>query len=260
MKAFALRSLRRELHNRSTLFWTLGAPLLWFALFGVAVGNSGPTERAGMAVAFGIFGTLSATLISFSGFLIRDLRDKRYRKLRSLPVSVSADLAGRFLAGAAMGIVSFGLVIAAGVVTGGNFLVPGPLEVGVVALALLLFTMVGAAVAIFVVVLVREPERVNSLTSAGTFALFIATGYNGLNPGILPESVQWLVNVVPNALATRIALGNLVPAASESALTPPAMPTGPAFVGLLVAYAVVLSVGAVFVGRKLLHEGEVGER
>lgn len=260
VKAFALRSLRREFHHRSTLFWSLGSPVLWFALFAVALGDATPVERAGLAVVFGFFGTLSVALVAFSGFLVRDLRSKRYRKLRSLPVSVSADLAGRFLAGLVMAAVSFLLVIGAGVATGGRFSVPGPAAVGVVALALVLFTMVGAAVAVFAVAVIREPERLNAVTSAGTFVLFFLTGYNGIRPELLPESVRWVVNVAPNSLATRIAVVQIVPAGGEASSSSVPVPEGPVFVALLAAYAVVLSAAAVWAARRFFYEGEVGER
>lgn len=260
-KAFALRSLRREFHDRATLFWTIGSPMLFYLLFGIALGggDSG-AERAATALTFGIFGAMSATLSGISSFLFWDLETRRYRKLRSLPVSVTADFVGRFLAGFVLGASSFCLIVAVGAVTGSTFALRSPLSVPIAVVAVLLFCVIGTAAGIAVIAIVRDVQRFNPVANAVILVAFFLTGFNGIVPELLPSGLRPLVNVVPNALATRLLVGELVAVDATAAfLTPPPVPGGPLYGGLLVAETVLFGGMAVVLARKIIYDWEIGE-
>lgn len=260
-KAFALRSLRREFHNRSTLFWTIGSPVLFYLLFGIVLGGGDSSaERAATALTFGIFGAMSATVSGFSSFLLWDLESRRYRKLRSLPVSIAADFAGRFVAGFVLGASSFTLIVALGVLTGASFSPRSVLSIPIAVVAVLLFCVIGMATGIVLIAIVKDIQRLNAATSGVMLVAFFVTGYNGVVPELLPSGLRPLVNVVPNALATRLLVGELVAAdAIDGFLTPPPVPEGPLYGGLLVAETVLGSGLAVVLARKIVYDWELGE-
>lgn len=261
VRAFALRALRRFVRNRSSVFWAVGAPVGYYLFFGVvnstADGNAGAV-RGGTALALGIFGALAATQMVFSGNLGGDLRDKRYRKLRSLPVSPWADLAGRFAAGFLTGLVAFATVVAVGLATGAEIALAGPTSIVVVLASVFLLCGFGTALGVVSAAVVQDSQHLMILSNVLLLGLFFGTGFNGISPGNLPAVVRPVVNVLPNSLATRTAIAHLSPAA-ESFMTPPRLPTGPAYLLLLACEAVATSVAAAVAMRRFVYEGEIDE-
>lgn len=260
VRAFTLRGLRRIGHNRSTLFWAMVSPALYYLFFGVFAGSS-PLVRSVTAVAFAIFGSLSATAFVFAGNLGADLRNKRYRKLRSLPVSPWADLVGRFLSGLVIGSLSFCGVLLVGLMTGARFTLDGPMAGLTVLASVLLLCFVGTSLSIIAAGFVQDSQRINVLGNGFVAGLFFLTGFNGIQPEILPSVVRGVVNVAPNSLATRLILGTLTPAVggTESALTPPPIPDGPLSFALLLTYVVVLAPLSALVMQRTVYRGEAGE-
>lgn len=264
VRAFALRAIRRFVGNRSTLFWAIGAPVAYYLFFGVYVSTGGDNPgaiRAGMAPAFGIFGALAATMMTFSGNLGADLRAKRYRKLRSLPISPGADLAGRFLAGLLFGFLAFAAVMLVGLFTGATIRIPGPVPALAVLVSVFLLCLFGLSLGVLSAAIVQNGQRLQIVGNGGLLVLFFGTGYNGINPDILPEIVVPVVNFLPNSLATRITVATLSPpaASSQSSLVPPAVPTGLFAYVLLIGYAVVLSGLAALAMDRYIYRGEVEE-
>jgi ABC-2 type transport system permease protein len=234
--------------------------VFFFLVFGVLLGSSG-VERGANAVVFGVFGAFSVSLVIFATALSADLKARRYRKLRSLPVAPSADVLGRFLGGLALAVVSFLLVLAVGVLTGGDLAVRAALSVPVVLGALVLFCLLAMGGAVVVASVLDDGEYVVGVTNMLTLALFFLTGYNGLVPAMAPGPVGGWVNLLPNALATRLAVYHLVPLGTGAGtpLVPPALPTGPAPVALLAGYAVAGVVVGAVVMRWRIYSGEGGE-
>lgn len=261
VKAFALRTLRELFRNRAALFWGLAAPVFFYVLFGVIVaqgGNAGAAKAAN-AVSFGVFGAFSVTLVTFAASLSADLTNKRYRKLRSLPISPSADVLGRFVGGFVLAAVSFLLVLVVGVLTGASFSLRGPLSVAVVAASLFLFCLLSVAAAVVVAAVIDEGEYIVGVTNMLVLGLFFVTGYNGLVPGLMPEPLPGLVNYVPNALATRLGIYHLTTVGPNGPFSPPPLPTGPEYLGLLAVYAVAIGAVASVVMRRYIYAGEGGE-
>jgi ABC-2 type transport system permease protein len=261
VKAFALRTLRELFRNRSTLFWSLVTPVFFYMLFGV-IGSQGSSlglAKAAEAISFGIFGAFSVTLIIFSANLSNDLKAKRYRKLRSLPIAPSADIVGRFLAGFVLAVVSFLLVLAVGVLTGATFTLRGLLSVPVVLLCLFLFCLISMATAVLVASVLDEGEYIVGMTNMLVLALFFLTGYNGLVPQLMPEPLPGLVNYIPNALATRLSIYHLTTIGPNSPLSPPPLPHGPAYLALLCVYTIAIVAVAAVVMHRSIYAGEGGE-
>lgn len=260
IRAFTLRGLRRVWHDRSALFWITVGPSLYYLFFGVFTSSS-PEARSATAVAFAIFASLSGTAFAFAGNLGADLRKKRYRKLRSLPVSPWADLAGRFLSGLTIGYLAFCSVLVVALVTGARFSLNGPLAGLTVLLSVLLVCLVGTSLSIIAAGFVQDSQRINVLGNAFVAGLFFLTGFNGIEPDILPAAVRGVVNVAPNSLATRLILGTLIPDGSEAefALTPPPVPDGPPSIALLLLFVVVLAPLSMLVMQRIVYHGEAGE-
>lgn len=262
--AFARRSLQELLHDRSALFWALGMPVFFYLFFGVAsTDSSGATaglELAATAISFGVFGSLTVTLVTFAQTFSADLRVKRYRKLRSLPISPAADLTGRFLAGFALSVVSFCIVLVAGTVTGAEYAIRSPISPFVVLVALFLFSLVGTCLAVLVSTTLHDSGYVVAVANVLLLGLFFVTGYNGIVPSVAPGPIEGLVNGFPNSLATRLSIYHLVDVGTTSEqLSPPEMPGDPWHVGLLAAWAVgLLAVGSFVLGRTV-YRGDGGE-
>ena len=271
-KAFALRNLRATLRTKATIIWGFGFPAFWYVLSSVlflpdAESVGGPAVLADIkgatAVSLGLFGVLTVTLVAFAGGLSSDLTEKRYRKLRSLPVSPTADFAGRFLAGVVVAAVSYLLVVLVGLLDGAEYALRGPGSVPVVVCSFVLFAAVGVSVAVAVTWVVSDPEVVVGITNAILLVSFFLTGYNGTNPGFLPESSRQLVNVVPNSLASRLQMWHLTEAgrsgATRGGVAPPSLPAGVEYVALLAGWAVVCGAFASYLMSRGIYSGEGGE-
>lgn len=264
VRAFARRSLREQFWSRVALFWALGWPVLWYILttriFLAGVPASGlGVAKTTVAVTVGLFGALTVSLVGFAQNLSTDLTEKRYRKLRSLPISPSADLFGRFLGGFALAAVSFVLVLLVGLIDGASYTLR-PLSVPVVAFSLVLFCVIGMAVATFIASIIDQGEYIVAITNVVLILAYFLTGFNGVTPQLLPASTRGMVNYVPNALAARLQVAFLVsPAEAHTAITPPALPTDPRYLGLLVVYALVLAGLAAVVMHRHVYAGDAGE-
>lgn len=271
-KAFALRNLRATLRTKATLIWGFGFPAFWYVLtsllFLPSAGSIGGTARlasvkGATAVALGLFGVLTVTLVTFVGGLTKDVERKRYRKLRSLPVAPSADFAGRFLAGLAVAAVSYAIVLVVGYLDGAAYALREPASILVVAGSLVLFSLVGVSVAVLVVWATSDTEVVVGIANAILLVTYFLTGYNGMSPGLLPERTRWIVNLAPNALAARLQVWHLTdtPASTDApgGIASVALPVGVEYVALLGAWALVLGVAATLVMRRGIYAGEGGE-
>lgn len=259
--AFARRSAHELLHDRSALFWGLGMPVFFYVLLsGAFTGEGTGPELAAEAVAFGIFGTLTITLVTFAQTFTADLRVKRYRKLRSLPVSPVADLLGRFLAGYALSIASFAIVLGAGLVVGAEYTLRSPISPLVVLVAIGLFSLVGVAMAVLVATMLHDSGYVLAVSNLLLLGLFFLTGGNGLGPERAPGPITDAINFVPNALATRIAIAHVVPLdESTAALSPPEVPTDPIYVLVLASWSVVMIAIASAALDRTVYRGDGGE-
>lgn len=262
--AFTRRSLQQLLHDRSALFWALVMPVFFYLLIGVAgtdtSGDAVGQQLAAMAVSFGIFGTLVVTVVTFANTFTDDIRVKRYRKLRSLPISPSADLTGRFLAGYALAVASFCIVLVAGAATGAEYALRSPISPLVVLVALLLFSLVGICLAVVVATFLNDSGYVVAVSNVILLGLWFLTGYNGVSPSSAPALLRPVINVAPNSLAARIGMYHLADLGSRPEhLSPPPMPAEAWYVGLLAAWAIaLLAVGSVVLDQ-LVYRGDGGE-
>lgn len=266
---FMLRSLRELFRSKVALFWAIGWPIFWYGLtIFVFIPDQPPDVMAVVkainAINFGMFGAFTVGLVTFANNISSDLEEKRYRKLRSMPVSPVADLSGRFLAGFVMAFVSFIAVVIVGVLHGGSFDLRGPESIPIAILALFLFTVIGMAIAVLVVSVINRGEYVTAITTTVLLILFFVTGYNGVQPLVIPEDKRAIVNYLPNSLATRMEIYHLtelgdLDTARESGLSPPELPHGPEFLLLLAAFAVVFWLLSVAVMKRRIYDGEAGE-
>ena len=274
-KAFALRNLRQMLRTKATIIWGFGFPAFWYFLTSLLfLPDAGELNssvaiadiKGATAVSLGLFAVLTVTLVAFAGGLGNDLSQKRYRKLRSLPVAPSADFAGRYLAGVAVAAVAYVLVLLVGLVDGASYALRGPPSLLVVTGSFLLFSLLGVSVAVVVTWLVEDSEIVVGITNAILLVSFFLTGYNGMTPNLLPESSRPIVNIAPNSLAARLQTFHLtetpaeLPVGAESGgLSPPGLPVGLEFVALLVGWAAVFAVAASYLMDRAIYSGEGGE-
>jgi ABC-2 type transport system permease protein len=272
-KAFALRNLRATLRTKATIIWGFGFPAFWYVLTSTmflpgAETVGGPAALASMkggaAVALGLFGVLTVTLVTFAGGLTKDVSRKRYRKLRSLPVAPSADFAGRYVAGVAVAAVSYVVVLFVGYLDGAAYALRSPGSLGVLVGSFALFSLVGVSAAVLVTWVTSDTEVVVGIANAILLVSYFLTGYNGLTPGLLPERTQWVVNVAPNSLAARLQVWHFTdtPATASgghAGVAAVRMPVGVEYVALLVAWALVLGVAASVAMDRGIYGGEGGE-
>ncbi len=260
MLAFARLTVLSQLKNRRTLLFALGFPVVLYLLESrMFLPQSGPgvgIGRAVMAVAFGIFGAFSVALVGFARQLGDDIADKRYRKLRSLPIAPSADFTGRFLGSYVVAVIAEAVVLAIAYVDHGAFDAFGPVSVLVVLASLFGFCLVAMALATLMAVLLTG-DSVPQISSFVMLIVFFLTGFNGMSPSSLPSNLRSIVNYVPNSLAARLQMTYLVGPAAATSSTP--LPDGPVYLGLLALYTVVGAVFASLLLRRYIYAGEVGE-
>lgn len=265
-RAFALRYLRQHARSPVGLVFLVAWPAFWYLLvahllFGGTGGQSAvATAKAAFAVSFGLFGAFTVSLTGVVGSFTADVETKRYRKFRSLPVSPSADLAGRFVAGVALSLVSYVGLLVIGALDGAAFGLRGPWSPLVVLVSVVAYTAVGVATAVGIAAVVPRPEHATTLATAVLLGTFFGTGFNGVSPGLFPGPAG-LLNVVPFSLMTRIQLAHVVaPAGAEPGVFgPPSLPAGPAATTMVLAFGLgALALGSGVIERAA-YQGELGE-
>jgi ABC-2 type transport system permease protein len=266
-KAFFYRSTLELFRSRAALFWALAWPTIFYLLVRVfMLGSTGPRRaspsemKALYAISLGMFGAFTVSFVLFARAFTNDLEQKRYRKIRSLPVAPSADLVGRLLGAFAFALVSFWFVVGVGYLDGAAVRFEGALAVPATVLGLFLFCLVGVSAAVLLASVMYQGEYFAAIANSVLVVLYFGTGFNGIGPGLLPAGTQWVVNWAPNALATRVLIHYLVDTdATAPVLTPPAIPSGPDHLLLLVGFAVVFLAVSTLVMYRRIYLGEGGE-
>ncbi|WP_252489001.1 ABC transporter permease [Natronococcus zhouii] len=257
--AFTQRYLRSLSRSKLILALAIAWPVAWYLLtmeFFIPSEEQVGAIKANNAISFGLFGAFTVTVAVFAGAFAGDLESGRFRMLRSLPISPTADLTGRFLAGLAIAVPSFLVTIGAGYVHGATYSPRGLLSIPVAFLTLFVFCLIAMALSMGLAVLITKPEYITTLAVVIVIMSFFLTGFNGVQPAMLAEN-QALVNYVPNALAARVQIFYLTDADfAHWGLTPPAMPDGIEHLGLLVGYGLVLLVASVVVMQRVAYRRE----
>jgi ABC-2 type transport system permease protein len=263
--AFALRSLRTLRRNAVVVFWAVAFPAMFYLLSVYLFVDTDampadvvPVVKATNALSYGTFAALVVFLNTFSQSLVADVEDGRYAQFRALPVSPTADFLGRFVAAYVFAVAAVTAVLAVGAATGAAYELQSLASVPIVLLGLLALGLFAASIAVVLVAAVPEAKYASLVTISVVMLAFFLTGYNGVQPGMVAAGAEF-VNVVPNALATRLAVVHLVPVGgwAQAGLAPPAAPTELRHVALLVAYAVAGLALAVLATRRSLYRGEV---
>ncbi|WP_435317616.1 ABC transporter permease [Haloarchaeobius sp. TZWSO28] len=249
VRSFAVRSTRTIVRDRSALFWAFVWPAFWYIMTSLTfisppADASNPAQqlgyaKAGTAISIGVFGAMSVSLIVLGTRLSTDRTERRYRMLRTLPVSPSADLTGRFLATFAFSVASFCTIVAISLVDGALYPAAGPLAVPIVLGCLLGVCLTSAGVSVVLAEVVRRREYVVAVGTVGLLVWFFFSGFNGGVPSLLPEQAQQLLNIVPNTVGTRTITSHLIG-------TP--LPSDPQPPGAAVALATVLGWGGLGYG------------
>ncbi|GAB3042183.1 ABC transporter permease [Natronobiforma cellulositropha] len=220
-------------------------PVLWYFLtmeFFIDVpadADVGPIKAAN-GMNYGLFGAFTVTVAVFAGEFARDLDGERYRKFRTMPVSPSADLVGRFLAGFLLGVGSYLMTIGVAYAHGGSFGGLGVQTVAVIALTLALFCLIAMALAMGLAIVITKPEHMTTIAVVAVLMAFFVTGYNGTAPSLIAQNAE-MVNYLPNSLATRMQIAVWAGAENVEFMTPPEAPVSASYAGILAGYAAVLS-------------------
>ncbi|MFB6073567.1 MAG: ABC transporter permease [Haloarculaceae archaeon] len=258
--AFTRRYLRELLRNRVVLFWSVAFPAGFYLLtITVFIDTSQiPADamsivKASTAVSYGAFGAVVVCLNAFGQQLVDDVEADRYRQFRALPISPSADFLGRAAAGL---LFAVGAVVAVGVVglaTGAEFALRSLSSVPILLVAFVGFALLWMALAVAVVVVVRDARYANVVTIAVAIVSYMLTGFNGSNPGSFAADPAWL-NVLPNTLATRLMIYHTVDIAPDGAsMSPPPVPSDPMHLALLAAYGLLAVAAGTLLTRRFLH-------
>lgn len=254
-KRYALELFR----DKAALFWSILFPTGFYLLAIVLFVSDVPGVEqadlyASVAIGYGTFGAIIAGLTSFGTLLAADIDSDRYRLYRSMSIAPSADLAGRLLAGVALSLTAFLVVVPVAWLTGARFALRSPLSVLVVGIALVAFALVWMVLAVVVAVAIRNPNYTSMFTVGGAIVAYMLTGYNGTEVSFY-RGPDVLLNLMPHTLATRVIADHLL--VETAALSPPAVPsTGPALAGLVGCTALLLVVGFA-VARRFLYVREV---
>lgn len=254
MGTFARRYLQQLGRNKMIVFLTIGWPVLWYFMTMIlfidapAGTDLGPMKAAN-GISFGLFGAFTVTVAVFAGEFARDLAGDRYRKLRSLPIAPTADLASRFVTGAALGSTSYLVTVVVAYVHGATFQSMTLETLAIIALTLVLFCLIAMALAMVLALVVTKPEHMTTIAVVTVLMAFFVTGYNGTSPGLIANFAE-IVNYLPNSLATRMQIAAWVGTTNLEFMTPPEAPLSLQSASVLLGYAVVLlGVSTVIIDR-----------
>ncbi|SDQ49329.1 ABC transporter permease [Natronobacterium texcoconense] len=254
--AFARRHLQQLVRRKTIAALTIAWPICWYALTLVLfVDDADALTRAALGMTFGLFGAFTVTVAVFAGEFARDLETDRYRKLRAMPISPTADLAGRFTAGVAIGTGSYVATIVAAVATGARFEAITPTTIVVLVLTLVTFCLIAMALALLLAVAVPKPEYMTTIAVVTVLVAFYLTGQNGIVPHMIAGSPE-IVNFAPNSLATRLQLVAWAGPENVGFMTPPDPPSLPEHVALLAGYGVGLVAVSVALVSRVAYGGE----
>lgn len=262
---FALRTLRTLRRNGAVVFWAVAFPAMFYLLsVYLFIDTAGmPAEVVGVvkatnAVAYGTFAALIVFLNTFSQSLVADVEDGRYAQFRALPVAPSADFLGRFAAAYLFAVAAVLAVLGVGAATGAEYALRSAISIPVALLGLLALGLFAASVAVVLVAAVPDAKFASIVAISVVMLAFFLTGYNGVQPGMLAGAADF-VNVVPNALATRLAVHHLVPVGdwARAGLAAPGVPETAGHLALLAGYAVAGLGLAVVATRRSLYRGAV---
>ena len=261
-RAFTERYLRVLLRNRAVLFWGIGFPAGFYVLTlflfvdvsEVPAGYRGDT-KAIIAVGYGVFGGLIVCLNAFAQHLIEDFEVKRYEQFRSLPVSPTADVAGRMFAGYLFMLLAVLAVLLVGIVAGAEYTLRSLASIPVVLGVLAGFAVLWMVIAAGVAVLVRDSRYGSIIAVSIALVSYFVTGFNGTTVDMFAGNAD-LLNLLPNTLATRVMAYHLVGVEdwATAGMAPPGPPTGAEPILLLGAYgAVCLAAGYALMTRVVYH-------
>ena len=265
-RAFARRHLQQLRRNKLIVFLAVGWPILWYFLtMAFFIEEPDPTQlgyiKASQGITLGLFGAFTVTVAVFAGEFARDLESDRYRKLCAMPVSPTADLAGRFVAGSAIGVASYLVTIFAAYAHGGTFAIldSSPTRiatlVATLAVTLLLFCAIAMALAMLLALVIPKPEHMTTIAVVVVLMAFYLTGYNGTVPHLIAEDPAF-VNYLPNSLATRMQIAVWAGADSVEFMTPPEAPLSLEYGALLIGYTLGLGAVAVGIMKRFAYGGD----
>lgn len=253
-RTFARRHLKQLARNKMILFITVAWPVLWYLLTMELFVDASTEEQLGYIKAsngmnFGMFGAFTVTVAVFAGEFARDIDGDRYQKFRSMPIRPTADLAGRLVAGASLGVASYLVTIGFAYLHGATFQLPGPKAIGVILLTLVLFCLIAMSLAMVLALVISKPEHMTTIAVITVLMAFFVTGYNGTVPELVAENTV-IINYLPNSLAARMQITGWAGVDNVGFMTPPEAPYSLPYAGLLVGYsAVMLLISIVIIDR-----------
>lgn len=257
VKAFSERCLREVRNSWTMLSIVIALPAGMQLLYGVQSEGGSAEMIASMALGTGTFGAMYICLYIFGYQLAGDLEDRRYEAYRSMPLAPSADLSGRMLSGVVLAGAAFILTILAGVYTGASFELRGLMSIPIVLLAFVVTCVFWMIVAMPVILYAQNERVAEYAVPMIAIVGYIGTGLNGVNTELSPLDGE-ILTYLPNTLPTRLIIYHLVPGGdwADIGVAPPALPTGPEYVALLVVYGLLtLAVGTVLTTRVLYRRG-----
>lgn len=264
--AFTERYYRQLTQTKGSIIFLVGWPALWYFLFsrlflspGSVDGSTLGVIKASYAISFGMFGAFTVALTGFTTSFLSDIKSKRYRKFRSLPIYPSSDLAGRFISGFLLSCISYTSLLVIGYLDGAAFSIRGLISIPVVLLSLFAFCVIGIISALCLVILLDNPQMTTSIATILLMFTFFITGLNGIQPNVFPGP-SWLLNYLPNTLITRLQLYHFVDTGSGiSSFDTGLLPESPLFLVLMVVYSIGLIIIGNVIMSKLIYDGSVGE-
>lgn len=250
---FSRRQFQQLRRNKMMLFLIVGWPTIWYFLTVTFLIEAPEGElgyiKAANGINYGLFGAFTVTVAMFAGSFSRDIDDGRYQKLRSIPVSPTADLTGRLITGSAVGCACYGFTIAVAFLHGATFRTPDIVMIGVLFLTLLLFSIIAMALSMVLAVAIKKPEHMTTIAVVVVLMTFFLTGYNGVAPELIAENAT-IVNYLPNSLATRMQIAAWSGPENVGFMNPPEAPYSGRYGAILGSYAAVLATAsAVLVAR-----------
>ncbi|WP_135533652.1 ABC transporter permease [Halostella pelagica] len=260
--AFTERYLREIARSRVMLAWSVGFPAVFY-LLNLALFidlSTVPDELLGqvkgaVVIGFGTFTTIIVCISVFAQLLVNDIEAGRYEQFRSLPVSPTADLVGRILAGVIVALSAFLVMLGIGVLTGAEYGLRDPASLPLALGAFIAFAVPWLTLGLLLGAVLSDARYATVISTVAALVLYFVTGFNGAEPSMFAADAT-LLNYLPNTLPNRFLNYHLTTISNwgASGMTPPPVPTGPRWVGLLAAYGAGSFLLALGIMRRLIYK------
>ena len=198
------RTIKELLREKSSLFWTIGWPIIWVMIGSVSFVSSTPPEvqpyaKGSVTVPMMIFAVMIAGMSNLPASVAYDRERGMLSKLMSMPINPMKDFLGRILGLASFSCLAIVLVALSGFALGARFRADAAdalVAVGFLVLVFICSAGIGTIIASLI-----KPVQGSIMTGVGISVISAAIGGMFTPLSYLPSFLQSFAKIYPVSIA-----------------------------------------------------------